>query len=105
MSGAFNIPEVNEALRTVGWYTVEHAFHADVFINIWPVHPFAITDESKVCALRRCRFRQSPGPGDCRKRHLRSAHTFDSSVMAKGCTGQILMKTSAWKACSTVYQP
>jgi hypothetical protein len=48
---------------------------------------------------------RSLGPGGCRKRHLRSGRTFDLSGMAKGYTGQMSMKTSAWKACSTVCQP
>jgi|SRR5690242_2464332 hypothetical protein len=60
----FNVSEVKKALRTVGWQTVEHALHTDVFIYIWPVHTFAIPDKSKVCPLRRCRFRQSPRPGE-----------------------------------------
>jgi hypothetical protein len=64
MSLTFNIAEVNDAWGTVGWHTVEHALHADVFVHIWPVHSFAIPDKSKVCALRRCRFRQSPRPGE-----------------------------------------
>lgn len=56
MSMILNAHEVDEALRPVGRYTVEHAFHTDILIDIRPVYSFSVPDKSKVRPLRRCRF-------------------------------------------------
>jgi hypothetical protein len=64
MSLILNAPEVNKALRTMRWHAVEHTFHADVFIDIRPVHTLPVPDKLKVCPLPWCRFRQPPGPDE-----------------------------------------
>jgi hypothetical protein len=62
MSLILNTPEATKALRTMRWHAVEHTFHADVFIDIRPVHPLPVTDKLKVSPLRGGRFGQPPGP-------------------------------------------
>jgi hypothetical protein len=51
MSMVLNAPEVNKALRTMRWHAVKHPFHADVFIDIRPVHTLSVSDKLKVCPL------------------------------------------------------
>ncbi len=56
----------------MGRYAMEHAFHADIFINIRPAYSLPIADEFKVYPLRWRRLRQPPGP--CKR------HTDDAAV-------------------------
>ena len=64
------------------WHAVEHTFHADVFIDIWPVHSLPVSNKSEVRSLRRRRFRQSPGP---RKRYADNTTVHQMRDNGVGC--------------------
>jgi hypothetical protein len=54
--------EVNKFLWMMRWHAVKHPFHADIFIDIGPVHALPVADKLKVGPLRRGRFGQPPRP-------------------------------------------
>ena len=48
MSMTLMVREVNNASWIMRSDAVEHSFYADVFIDIWPVHPLPIPDKLKL---------------------------------------------------------
>src|SRR5512146_1119186 len=50
--------------RPAGRSTSQHAFHADVLVDVGPVHSRAITDDLVVLPLLRRRLREAPRPGE-----------------------------------------
>src|SRR6266545_336743 len=63
---------IRATLWTTGRNPVEHAFRADVFIDVRPVHSVAVADEFPIRTLRGGRVGQPPRP--------RQWHADDTSI-------------------------
>ena len=49
-------------LHSTGWNAAEHAFDAEIFVDIQPMHSLAIADDCIILALSRSGLAQAPRP-------------------------------------------